>query len=115
MIALIGGKRPPEFPDMPLLIDLAKDPETQQLLELFSSPAEVGKPTVLGPDVPAERVAAMREAFEATMSDPEFLAEVAKLSLAIDPILAPELTALVQRLMTVPDTVVQRAREAIRR
>jgi hypothetical protein len=57
----------------------------------------------------------MRAAFEATMSDREFVAEAAKLSLAIDPIPGEELTALVKRLMVVPDAVAQRAREAIRR
>ena len=114
-IALIGSKRPPELANVPLLVDLAQDPDTRRLLELFSSPPQVGKPVVMGPDVPAERVAAMREAFKATMSDSEFLADAAKLSLPIDPISGEELTALVKRLMATPDAVAQRARDAIRR
>jgi tripartite-type tricarboxylate transporter receptor subunit TctC len=114
-IALIGSKRPPELANVPLLVDLAQDLDTRRLLELFSSPPQVGKPAVMGPDVPAERVAAMREAFKATMSDPEFLADAAKLSLPIDPISGEELTALVKRLMATPDAVAQRARDAIRR
>jgi tripartite-type tricarboxylate transporter receptor subunit TctC len=115
MIALIGLKRPPEFADVPLLIDLAEDAHTRQLLELFSSPAEVGKPVVMGPDVPAERVAAMRQAFDATMADPAFLADASRMSLAIEPVAGEALTATVKRLMTVPDAVVRRAREAVRR
>ncbi len=115
MIALIGSTRPPEFPDVPLLVDLAKDAETRQLLALFSSPADVGKPVVLGPDVPLDRVAAMRAAFQATMADPEFLADAGKMNLAIDPMPGEELTMLVRRLMAVPDSVAQRAREAIKR
>jgi tripartite-type tricarboxylate transporter receptor subunit TctC len=114
-IALIGSKRPPELAKVPLLVELAQDDDTRRLLELFSSPPQVGKPVVMGPDVPAERVAAMREAFKATMSDPEFLADAAKLSLPIDPISGEELTALVKRLMATPDAVAQRARDAIRR
>jgi tripartite-type tricarboxylate transporter receptor subunit TctC len=115
IIALIGSQRPAELATVPLLIDLAQDPDTRQLLELFSSPPQVGKPAVMGPDVPADRVAAMREAYKATMSDPEFLADAAKLNMPVDPIAGEELTALVRRLMVVPDAVAQRAREAIRR
>jgi tripartite-type tricarboxylate transporter receptor subunit TctC len=114
-IALVGLKRPPEFAGVPLLIDLAQDPETRQLVELFSSPAEVSKPVVMGPDVPAERVAAMRQAFDATMADPAFLADASKLSLAIEPVAGDQLTATVKRLMAVPDAVARRAREAVRR
>jgi hypothetical protein len=114
-IALVGFRRPPELADVPLLIDLAQDADTRQLLELFSSPPQVGKPAVMGPDVPAERVAAMRDAYKATMSDPAFLADAAKLSLPVDPISGQELTALVARVMAAPDAVVQRARDAIRR
>jgi hypothetical protein len=114
-IALIGSQRPAELATVPLLVDLAQDPDTRQLLELFSSPPQVGKPAVMGPDVPADRVAAMREAYKATMSDPEFLADAAKLNMPVDPIAGEELTALVRRLMVVPDAAAQRAREAIRR
>jgi tripartite-type tricarboxylate transporter receptor subunit TctC len=114
-IALVGLKRPQEFANVPLLIDLAQDADTRQLLELFSSPAEIGKPVVLGPDVPAERVAAMRRAFDATMADPAFLADASRMSLAIEPISGEQLTASVKRLMTVPDAVARRAREAVRR
>jgi tripartite-type tricarboxylate transporter receptor subunit TctC len=114
-IALVGSKRPPELANVPLLTELAHDADSRQLLELFSAPAQVGKPAVMGPDVPAERVAAMREAFNATMSDPEFLADAAKLNLPVDPISGEELTALVKPLVALPDAMVQRARAAIRR
>jgi tripartite-type tricarboxylate transporter receptor subunit TctC len=114
-IALVGLKRPPDFADVPLLIDLAQDADTRQLLELFSSPAEIGKPVVVGPDVPAERVTALRQGFDATMADPAFLADASKLSLAIEPISGEQLTVTVKRLMAVPDAVVRRARDAVRR
>ena len=57
----------------------------------------------------------MRAAYKATMSDPEFLADAAKLNLPVEPVAGEELTALVKRLMAAPDSVAQRAREAIRR
>lgn len=114
-IVLIGSQKPPVFTNVPLLVDLANDVDTRLLLELFSSPPQVGKPAVMGPGVPADRVAAVRRAYQAMMSDPEFLADAAKLDLAVDPVSGEDLTVLVQRLIGTPEAVVQRARTALRR
>jgi len=110
-IALVGSKRPAEFAGVPHLIDLAKDDETKQLLELFSSPAEVGKPVVLGPDVPAERVATIRRAFDATVVDRDFLAEAEKLKLDIDPESGEQLAGWVKAMMAKSAAIAARARE----
>jgi len=112
-IALVGSKRAAEFAGVPRLVDLAKDAETRQLAELFSSPAEVGKPVVMGPDVPIERVAQMRQAFAATMEDPDFRSEAEQLKLAIDPESGEELTALVQAMMAQPAATASRARAIV--
>jgi tripartite-type tricarboxylate transporter receptor subunit TctC len=109
-IALVGSKRPAEFAGVPHLIDLAKDDETKQLLELFSSPAEVGKPVVMGPDVPAERVATIRQAFDATVVDRDFLAEAEKLKLDIDPESGEQLAGLVKAMMAKSAAIAARAR-----
>jgi tripartite-type tricarboxylate transporter receptor subunit TctC len=110
-IALVGSKRPAEFAGVPHLIDLAKDDETKQLLELFSSPAEVGKPVVLGPDVPAERVAIIRRAFDATVLDRDFRAEAEKLKLDIDPESGEQLSGLVKAMMAKSAAIAAHARE----
>jgi tripartite-type tricarboxylate transporter receptor subunit TctC len=110
-IALVGSKRPPEFAGVPRLVDLAKDDETKQLLELFSSPAQVGKPVVMGPDVPADRVATMRRAFDATVADRDFLTEAEKLKLAIDPEAGEQLSGLVRAMMAKSAAIAPRARE----
>jgi tripartite-type tricarboxylate transporter receptor subunit TctC len=109
-IALVGSKLPAEFAGVPHLIDLAKDDETKQLLELFSSPAEVGKPVVLGPDVPAERVATICRAFDATVVDRDFLAEAEKLKLDIDPESGEQLAGLVKAMMAKSAAIAARAR-----
>jgi tripartite-type tricarboxylate transporter receptor subunit TctC len=114
-IAVIGSKQPKQLAGIPHLTDLARDAEGRRLLELFSSPAEVGKPAVMGPDVPQARVQAMRGAFAATVSDPAFVADAEKLGLAVDPVAGEELAALVQRLMETPASVAQRARDMNRR
>jgi tripartite-type tricarboxylate transporter receptor subunit TctC len=107
------GMRSPDLPNVPLLVDLAKNADDRALLEMFSSPYTIGKPTAMGPKVPAERVAAMRAAYAATMTDPAFLADAQKLGVTIVPVSGEELTTLVTRLGDLPPALVTRAREAI--
>jgi len=62
------------------------------------------------PDLPAERVAELRTAFDAMMKDPELLAEAAKLGLDIDPVGGVEIDALVQRIYATPPDVLELVR-----
>ena len=63
----------------------------------MSSASEIGKFILTTPGVPADRVAALREAFDAMVKDPEFLAEATKLRIEIDPLAGVELQKIVQR------------------
>ncbi len=74
-VLVLIGTRTPDLPDVPLLVDLAGNSDDRSLLELFSAPYTIGKPTAVGPKVPADRVAALRAAYVATMQDPAFLAD----------------------------------------
>ena len=112
-ILVLIGTRTPDLPDVPLLVDLAANPADREMLELFSSPYTIGKPTAMGPKVPADRVAAMRAAYDATMTDPEFIADAKKLGIEIAPVSGQELTALMKHLMTLPPDHVKRARAII--
>lgn len=112
-ILVLIGTRTNDLPDVPLLVDLARNDEDRSLLELMSSPYTVGKPTAVGPKVPAERVQALRAAYEATMSDPEFLADAAKLGVTIAPVSGQELGALVKHIMNLSPPLLMRAREII--
>lgn len=107
------GTRTPDLPDVPLLVDLAGNESDRQLLELVSSPYTIGKPTAMGPKVPPERVAALRAAYAATMSDPAFLADAAKLGITIAPVSGEELGALMQRIINLPAALRARAKNAI--
>lgn len=107
------GTRAPELADVPLLVDLAGNDADHTLLELFSSPYEVGKPTAMGPGVPPERFAAVRAAYEATLADPALLADAKQLGVTVAPVPGPELAALVTRLVNLPPELVARAREAV--
>ena len=84
-----------DLPDVPLLIDLATNPDVKAVFELMSVTADIGRPFVTAPGVPAERVAALRQAFAKTMTDPEFLADAAKANIDIKLVDGHELEALV--------------------
>jgi tripartite-type tricarboxylate transporter receptor subunit TctC len=89
----------PDLPDVPLMIDYADTPEVRSIFELTSITGELGRPLVIPPGVPAERVEALRKAFDATMADPEFLADAAKAQKEISPIPGRELAVLVARAL----------------
>jgi tripartite-type tricarboxylate transporter receptor subunit TctC len=112
-VLVLIGTRTPDLPNVPLLVDLAGNSDDRALLELFSAPYTIGKPTAMGPKVPADRVAALRAAYAATMQDPGFLADAKKLGVEIAPVSGEELGSLMARLMNLPPALVTRAKQAI--
>jgi tripartite-type tricarboxylate transporter receptor subunit TctC len=112
-ILLQIGTRSPDLPDVPLLTDLAKNDADRAILELFSSPYTIGKPTAVGPKVPPERVAALRTAYAATMADPAFIADAAKLGIEIAPVSGEELGALMKHIASLPPDLRERARTVV--
>ena len=62
---------------VPLAVDFATSPENRKIMELIYSSETFGRPYLMAPDVPAERVAALRKAFLETMADKELLADAA--------------------------------------
>jgi hypothetical protein len=85
VLTQVGAIREKELPNVPLMSELAKTTEQRQVLTLISLPPALGRPFFTTPDVPAERVAALRKAFEATMKDEAFLAEARQLNLEMNP------------------------------
>src|SRR3954471_9548889 len=90
----------PDLPDVPLMIDLAPNETVRSIFELVSITGEIGRPFVTSPGVPAERVAALRQAFDETMKDPEFLADAEKVQIEINPIAWQEMSDLVRRALS---------------
>ena len=80
---------------------------------LIYSSETFGRPYMMSPGVPAERVAALRKAFMTTMRDPELLAEAQKIGLVIDPISGEDLQALAEKIFATPATVVEQAKQAL--
>ena len=95
------------------MIDLAKSPADRQALAMLFSRTDIGRPFFLPPDVPADRVQALRRAFDATMKDQGFLADAKKIGLDLDPLTGEEVQKLVADLANTPPAVVARVRAAL--
>jgi tripartite-type tricarboxylate transporter receptor subunit TctC len=106
-------KRHPEMPDIPMFYDVAKTPADKQALELELARLEFGRPFYMPPNVPKERVEAMRRAFDATMKDPAFLEDAKKLKIEVDPLTGEQVGELVGKLYGAPAEVVNRVRRAM--
>ena len=113
VIAQWGFKKHPDLPDVPAILDQAKNDADRQALSLLVARLEYGRPFFLPPDVPAARVAAMRKAFDETMKDPAFVAEAVKLNLEVDPMSGTDVADLVRKVNATPPDVVKRVRDAL--
>ncbi|HWG04449.1 MAG TPA: hypothetical protein VG271_05495 [Beijerinckiaceae bacterium] len=113
VITQFGFEPHSELPDVPLFLDLARTPEEKQALELMLARQETAKPYFGPPDMPADRLAVLRNAFDATVKDPDYLAEMAANHLIVDrPMGWQEMTALVARLQQTPPGIVDRLKAA---
>ena len=110
----MGMKRNPRFADVPTAIDLVSSPEHKQMFEIVFTDQVMGRPFVLAPGVPADRVAALRAAFDATMKDATFLAEAKQQKMEIDPVSGAEINALLERVYTAPPSVIARIRDLVK-
>ena len=113
VIAQYGLKRYPQLADVPSMLEQARTEPDRQALTMLFARTEYGRPYFLPPDVPAERVRALRRAFDATMRDQAFIADAARLQLEIDPMTGEEVQALVAQLTRTPPEIVTRVRAAL--
>ena len=106
-------KKDPEIGNVPLVMDLTKDPEKLQILKLILAAQEMARPFAAPPGIPADRKAALVAAFDATMKDPEYLADAKKLDIDVNPVSGKALDELLAELYATPKDVVKKAGEAI--
>jgi tripartite-type tricarboxylate transporter receptor subunit TctC len=108
-----GLKKDAEIADVPLVLDMAKTEEQRQILKLILTSQETARPFAAPPGVPADRTAALRAAFDATMKDPEFLAEAKKLKLDVNPLSGTAIASLLTELYAMPKSVIEKAAQAV--
>ena len=99
----------------PVGTDLARSDADRAALKLFFARVALGRPFVLPPGVPADRVAALRQAFDATMTDPQFLADASRANLHVDAISGAELAAIIASVYRTPKDIVARTKAALGR
>ena len=102
----------PELKDVPMALQLAKTDEARQLIRLgIIVPGKIIRPFVVAPEVPAERVQALRQAFESTMKDPQFIDETQKSKLDLAPISGQEVEKSIRDLFAMPENLKARLKQ----
>jgi tripartite-type tricarboxylate transporter receptor subunit TctC len=110
----IGLTKDKALPHVPLIMELTDDPLKQAALKLIVSRQSIARPFAAPPGVPEARARLLRQAFEATMNDPEFLDEAKNLNLDVAPVSGAEVEALLKDIYASPREVVKLATELVR-
>ena len=113
LLVQMGLEKEPAIPEVPFALDLVRNPDDKLLLAAAFAPLQSGRPYLMPPGVPAERVAAMQRAFMDTFKDADFLAEANKRGLGVNsPRSGQELQGLLERVYTkTPPHIVERLRK----
>jgi tripartite-type tricarboxylate transporter receptor subunit TctC len=110
----MGMKRGKNFPDVPTAIEAMTAADAKRIFEIVFTDQVMGRPFVAPPGVPADRVAALRAAFDATVKDAAFLAEAKAQKMEIDPVSGAEINALLERVHAAPAAMIARIRELVK-
>jgi tripartite-type tricarboxylate transporter receptor subunit TctC len=113
ILTQVGLKKERELPEVPLLIDLVSTAEDRALMELVSGYPAFARAPWIAPEVPAERVAALRQAFDDTMKDPAFLKMAKDRSIDITASRGIDVQVAVNRLLATPPALVAKARAVL--
>jgi len=98
---------------IPRAVDFATSAENRRIMELVYSSETFGRPYVMAPGVPAERVAALRKAFLEAMRDPDLLADAQRMGISIDPISGEDLQKLAVEIFATPHDFVEKTKQAL--
>ncbi len=109
-----GLSKHPELPDVPLALDFARNSEDRRMMELFFAAEDIGYPYAAPPQTPPAMLAALREGFARTMKDPDFVSELQKQSLDVNPVSWEAMTKIINDAYQAPDHIKSRLRNALR-
>ncbi len=108
VLVQLSTRQHPELPDVPLIFDLLKDKgeEVNTIWRLMLTQKVMGRPYMLGPNVPADRVAALRKAFEDMVKDPKFLADAAKQRREVVFVSGPDIQKMITKVASAPASII---------
>ena len=109
LLAQIGEERDPEFSNIPLLQELTEDQQAKQIIRLFSAEIAMGKAYLTPPEVPKERLEALRRAFDATMNDSAFVGDAKTAGINVRPLKADAVARIANEILATPKALVERA------
>ena len=112
IIVQFALKKHPELPDVPTVVELARTDEERQILRAVMNATEIGTAFFTTPGVPQDRVTALRRAFDATMKDPDFLAEAQRTKLTTGPLPGEELQKLVTEVSALSPELLEKVKAA---
>jgi len=105
-----GARRLKELPNDPGLLDFAVDEKSRKILGLLGGGPDIGRAIVAEPGIPGERAAALRQALMATMEDPEFVADMRKRNLNVEPLRGEDVQKIVEAAVATPRELVEQAK-----
>src|SRR5579862_358195 len=107
-------RRPPDMPaSVPYVADLATTRDQRDLLNVLNASAELGRPLIVAKEVPADRVAMLRAAFQATLNDDAFLAEAQAQSLPLDAVDGEEAETVVEKIYAAPPELAKKVKDVL--
>jgi hypothetical protein len=109
-----GGEPHPDLKGVPFALDLARNVEERQILEFLYAGQGIGRPFVAPPELPAERLKMLRDAFNATMKDADFIADAKRSKLELEPEDGEHLAALIEKIYATPKSIIERVGELIK-
>jgi len=109
-----SATRPVDMPaDVPYVLDLAQTQEQKDVIDILNSPGELGRPFIVARQVPAERVAILRAALQATLKDEAFLADAKKQSLLLDPVAGEEAEKIMSQIYAASPELIRKAKDVL--
>jgi tripartite-type tricarboxylate transporter receptor subunit TctC len=115
LLVQLGVEKHPDLPNVPLLGELATSDEQRQIIELIISPQLMGRPILTTPNVPKDRLAVLRAAFDKSMVDPEFVALAKKQQLEVGAVSGERIEQMIGKLYSSPKAIIEKASLAITR
>lgn len=112
-VLVYAGPRQADLKDVPVASDLVQDPDTRRIVDLVVSGTRLGRPLATNGGVPADRIEALRAAFDKTMQDPDFLKEAAQARVEVDPVRGVDMQKIVADVLATPKHLAERAKSLI--
>jgi len=115
LLVVFAHERAADIPaSVPLILDKAQTDEQREIVRVHLAAQELGRPFAAPPDIPADRKAALRKAFDATMKDPDFVADALKARLEVSPLDGAAMDRVIGEVYALPADLIEKAKRAIK-